>query len=712
MKAPSIYQKSDTFNSSFFVSVMVALVFGISCTNNTKNVDWPHYLGGLDRNHYSLLNQITPENVDQLETAWEFRTGDVGQMQCNPLIIDGYFFAVTAVNEVVCLDARNGELIWHFAASDKKNKLVNRGVSYWSRKNERRIFTTYDDSLYALDFYTGEKIMSFGNQGAVSLKSGLGNNVEKKFVTSRTPGTVFRDLIILPTVVSEDEGAAPGFIQAFDVQSGEIRWVFHTIPRPGEFGYETWPEGAYEAGRIGGANNWAGMAVDAEHEILYVPTGSASPDFYGGDRLGQNLFANSLIALDIDTGERIWHFQMVHHDIWDRDLPAPPNLVTIHKDGETIPAVAQITKSGHVFVLHRLTGEPIFPISEVRVPPSTIPGEEAWPTQPVPQLPVPFSRTDMSEDQINPYSRDKDSLLALWKSSDKPMFTPLSTEPTFILPGSHGGAEWGGAAADSEGTLYINSNEMAVVFSLRPVQRPTSEQGMTGLSLYQIHCSACHLPDRRGVPENDFPSLIQIGERLDRPSITTVIEQGRGRMTGFPQLTEYEKKLIIDFLLEEHSEEKVEAEAQERGTEVEWKFNGYTRFQDRDGMPGISPPWGTFTAIDLNTGLHKWQIPLGDYTLPNNTLLKEAGTPNYGGPLVMENGLLFIASTTDNRIRALNKETGELLWQDILPYAGFATPSTYMVDGVQYISILCGGGKANAPEGDAIVAFALTNKMK
>lgn len=688
---------------------ILALVL-LSCTDEGEtDVDWQYYLGGYDRNHYSVLDQITPENVRDLVVAWEYRTGDSGQMQCNPLIIDGNLFMTTALNEVICLDARNGQLKWRFVASEKKSKLVNRGVSYWEDGRDRRIFTTYDDALYGLDFETGEPIKSFGQDGSVSLKAGLGDKAGKKFVTSRTPGTVFQNLIIMPTVVSEGEGAAPGFVQAFDVRTGELQWVFRTIPAPGEFGFDTWPENVLAGGRVGGANNWAGMALDPEHEILYVPTGSASPDFYGGDRIGQNLFANSLIALDVNTGERLWHYQIVHHDIWDRDLPAPPNLVTIHRNGREIEAIAQVTKSGYVYVLDRLNGEPVFPIPEMGTPPSTIPGEQAWPSQPIPQLPKPFSRQSITAAEINPYSRDRDSLLDLWQKSKQPAFTPLSTEPTFILPGSHGGAEWGGAAVDPEGIMYINSNEMAVIFSLRASYRNTdSGLEVTGRGLYQIHCSSCHMTDRKGIPGSEFPALTGIGDRMDRATISGIIEKGKGRMTGFPQLTTMEKERLIDFLFTADGDDGLSVtQKADEVSEIEWKFNGYTRFKDSDGLPGISPPWGTLTAIDLNTGQHKWQIPLGDFTLPDGTRLADSGTPTYGGPLVMANGLLFIASTTDNFFRAFDKKTGELLWKAALPFAGFATPSTYSVDGVQYVTVLCGGGKADAPEGDAVVTYVL-----
>lgn len=702
--------KKRCFTSCPFRMVLLLIpLFQLSCSEQSTDRDWPEYFGGPDRNHYSTLDQITPQNVNLLDVAWEYRTGDSGQMQCNPIIIEGRMFVTTATNEVVCLDAISGRLFWKFAASKKKSTLVNRGVSYWVQNDDKRIYTAYADSLYALNFTTGELIPSFGENGRVSLKAGLGAQASNRFVTSRTPGTVFKDLIIMPLVVDEGEGAAPGWVQAFDVRTGEIRWVFHTIPHPGEYGYETWPKEAYLDERIGGANNWAGMSLDVKHEILYVPAGSASPDFYGGDRIGKNLFANSIIALDVNTGKRIWHYQVVHHDIWDRDLPAPPNLMTINKDGQSIEALAQITKSGYVYVLNRLTGEPIFPITEQPVPASTIPGEEAWPTQPIPELPKPFSRIEITEAEINSYSLDRDSLLTVYRQANKDLYTPLSEVPTFILPGSHGGAEWGGAAVDADGILYVNSNEMAVIFSLRKTYRTSNqESNKTGLAIYKSNCETCHRPDRRGLPLSEYPSLIGLEERLDRGEVRAIIEKGKGRMTGFPQLTNADKEKLIAFLF---SEEEIPLEEDigkpEGNQEVQWKFNGYTRFKDSKGMPGISPPWGTLTAIDLNTGQHRWQIPLGDYTLWDGRVIKDSGTPTYGGPLVTENGLLFIASTTDSKFRAFDKSTGKLLWENLLPFPGFTSPSTYQINGKQYLTILCGGGKADAPEGDAIVTFAL-----
>lgn len=695
--------------SSVFSRILFPVVLFITCGCSHQNTDWPHYLGGSDRNHYSKLDQINKENVHLLEVAWTYHTGDFGEMQCNPLIIDGVLISTTATNEVVALDARSGQLLWKFIPTKNKSFLVNRGVSYWNEGSDRRIYTTYGEWLYALDFQTGKPVASFGDLGKTHLKAGLGASAVDKFVTSRTPGTVFKDLIIMPLVVSEGSGAAPGFVQAFNVKTGALEWVFNTIPQPGEFGYETWPEDAYRNGIIGGANNWSGMSLDPIEEIIYVPTGSASPDFYGGDRLGQNLFANSVIALNANTGERIWHFQAVHHDIWDRDLPAPPNLMTLEIKGNEVKALAQVTKSGYVFVLDRLTGVPLFPVDEVPVPASVIPGEEAWPTQPVPRLPVPFSRLSITEEEINPYSPDRDSLLLLFQHAHKELFTPLSEEPTFILPGSHGGAEWGGAAVDPEGILYINSNEMAVVFSLSPiVDSPKANEKFIGETIYNNHCASCHRPDRSGIPDSGYPSLIGVKNRLDKENATTIIRNGKGRMTGFPQFSDAEMEHLLQFLYEEAESIPTVAFTNSQAQEKpRWRFNGYTRFKDSEGAPGISPPWGTLTAIDLNTGFHKWQIPLGESSRLKDLGIEGSGTPNYGGPLVTENGLLFIAATTDNKFRAFDKTTGETLWEALLPYAGFATPSTYQIDGKQYLVIVCGGTKADAEKGDAIVAFAL-----
>lgn len=680
----------------------------ISCNPDKKgpSQDWPEYLGGPERSIYSPLDQIDTTNVYQLQPAWTYHSGDSGEMECNPLIIGGVLYGLTASKEVIALDGSTGKEIWRFSPSDEKNVLRNRGVSYWRSGADERIFTTYQEWLYALDAKNGKPIESFGNGGRVSLKSGLDGDVSEKYVVSRTPGTIYRNRIIMPLALSESAGAAPGYIQAFDVITGDLDWKFRTIPYPGEFGHETWPESAYENHIVGGANSWAGMAIDLERGMVYAPTGSAAPDFFGGNRVGQNLFANCLLALDAETGERIWHYQFVFHDLWDRDLPSPPALSTITHQGQKVDVVTQTTKTGHLYVFDRQTGESLYPIEEFEVPSSVIPEESAWPVQRLPTWPEPFSRQTLTDNDINPYSPDRDSLLQVFQASNKGAFVPLSEKPTILFPGCDGGAEWGGTAVDPEGTLYVNSNEMAWIFTLSKKERKeTAKRIDLGQKLYDDHCSACHGDDFSGNPQSGYPSLNAISERQTEAQIQSIIESGQGRMVGFPQLSDYEITSVINYLSGKDSEmvELLDTEEQQ----VPWQFDGYKKFLDSDGNPGIAPPWGLLTAIDVGTGEHLWQRALGELESYTTQGIEPTGTENYGGPLATSGGILFIAATKDNRFRAFNNQTGKLLWEATLPASGFATPSTYMIDGVQYVVIACGGSKLGAPSGDAYVAYAL-----
>lgn len=666
--------------------------------------DWPEYLGNAGRTIYSDLDQIDIGNVHLLELAWTYHTGDPGEMECNPIIVDGVLYGLTATKEPFALDARTGKELWRFPPSADKNILRNRGLSYWRSGDDARILTTYREWLYALDAATGMPISTFGDSGRVSLKTGLDGDVTDKYVVSRTPGAIFENLIIMPLALSESAGAAPGYVQAFDVVTGRLVWKFRTIPHPGEPGYETWPEEAYAEGIVGGANSWAGMAVDPDRGIVFVPTGSAAPDFFGGHRAGQNLFANTLLALDARTGERLWHFQMVHHDIWDRDLPSPPALSTILHQGRSRDVVTQTTKTGHVYVFDRETGESLYPIEEFEVPSSPVEEESAWPVQRYPTRPAPFSRQDLSEADINPYSPDRDSLIGVFRSASKGHFMPLSETPTLLFPGCDGGAEWGGTAVDPEGILYVNSNEMAWLFTLsRVTQDDAPGRVDLGRKLYEENCAVCHGADRLGHPASGYPSLAGIGERLDREAVVSVIEHGRGRMVGFPQMDEGEIDAIVRYLYGLESE-MVEDDRPRRQVQP-WKFDGYHKFLDSKGLPAISPPWGQLTAIDLGTGEHVWQTPLGHEPAYTHLDIPPTGTENYGGPLATAGGLLFIAATRDGMFRALDKSTGRILWETRLPAAGFATPATYMVDGRQYVVIACGGAKLGVESGDAYVAF-------
>ena len=696
--------------------------------------DWSSYLGGPGRNHFVTLDRFTPENVHRLEVAWTYATADSGQMQTNPLIIDGVLYGVTPTVRAFALDAVTGQELWTFGDAQREWFSTSRGVSYWTDgRGDARIFHSIGPHLYALDAATGHPIPDFGDAGRIDLHTGLPEVAQDKFVIGNTPGTIFDDLIIMPIRTAESAGeAAPGDIRAFDVRTGELVWSFHTIPHPGEPGFETVPPAAHTNTEIGGANCWAGMAVDEARGIVYVPTGSLAYDFHGGNRPGQNLYANCLLALDARTGERRWHYQFTHHDIWDRDLPAPPNLLTVEHNGRRVDAVAQVTKQGFVYVFDRDTGAPLFDILEVYVPTHTLPdrekwwqiprsmppaasalpGEIPWSTQPFPQFPKPFARQsyELTPETISPYAPDSTELRERLRGYDTRWYAPPSTRGTVILPGYDGGAEWGGAAADPDsGILYVNSNEMAWILTMEPTPAPDAPElaALTpGARLYQTACAACHGKDPDGAATGNAPSLRGVGERLDRATIGTIIEHGKGMMPGMAWLEVEQRSAVVDYLLGvERREVSTEAlPTGERGPIVPYQSTGYHKFLDANGHPAIAPPWGTLAAIDLNTGEFRWQIPLGNEP---GLGIEGTGTENYGGPVVTANGLLFIAATKDGMFRCFDKRTGALLWETELPAASFATPSMYAVDGRQFIVLACGGGKLGTPKGNQYVAFTL-----
>ncbi|MES3018412.1 MAG: pyrroloquinoline quinone-dependent dehydrogenase [Bacteroidota bacterium] len=690
----------------------IALVLALGMFAFTSQLDdkedWPAYLGGSDMNHYSSLDQINRSNVNKLEVAWKYNTLDSGVFQCNPIIIKGVLYGISAAGNAFALNGATGKERWRFNPDTVKRFLVNRGVTYWEDGDDKRILFSYDQWLYALDAKTGKPVAEFGKNGRVSLKSGLGKPeaLDKKYLMSRTPGTIYKDLLIMPTVMMESAGAAPGFIQAFNVRTGKIAWIFHTIPLPGEFGHDTWPADVHDKGIVGGANNWTGMAIDEKRGIVYAPTGSAAPDFFGGSRKGKNLFASTLLALDVNTGKRIWHYQFVRHDIWDRDIPSPPNLMTIKRNGKSIDVVAQFTKSGHVFVFDRATGKPVFPIKEVPVPKSPVAEEEAWPTQPLPTIPASVSRNLIAESDLHRASPDYDSLLQVYRGTMRGIFHPLSDKPTLVVPGLNGGAEWGGAAADKDGVLYVNSNEVPWIVTIKP----TSGMGQMsrGQAMYVQNCSPCHGVDKFGNPASGFPALHRIKDKLKHNDVQEIIAAGKGKMPGFPQISGDDRNAIINYLFGEESEKDKVASAKDVfGTVEPWDLKGYSKFLDSNGDPGIKPPWGILTAVDLNTGLHKWKVPLGDVKKYKDKGLPSTGTENYGGPVVTASGLIFIAASKDGKFRVFDKANGKLLWETDLPTAGYATPSTYMIDGVQYVVVACGGNRLGAIKGDQVIAFRL-----
>ncbi len=690
--------------------------------------NWGTYLGDKASSHYSTLKQITPRNVAKLEVAWTFRAGGMdtnnrSQIQCNPLVIDGVLFGTTPDLQLFALDAATGRELWRFNPASVKGITkggVNRGLVHWGSGSDRRILYGNDRFLHAIDAATGHRIPSFGDGGSIDLKRDLGRDVTGLSLQSTTPGVLFGDLLIMGMRLGEGPApAAPGHIRAYDVRTGKLAWRFNSIPHPGEPGYETWPPNAYQY--IGGVNVWTGFALDEKRGLVFCPTGSAAFDFWGGNRIGQNLFANCLIALDAKTGRRVWHQQLVHHDLWDRDLPAPPNLLTVTHGGKKIDAVAQVTKSGHVFVFNRETGEPLFPIREVPVPMSDLQGESAWPTQPIPTKPAPFSRQLFTYDEITDISPEshRQVLERFAKIRPHTPFLPPSREGTIIFPGFDGGAEWGGAATDPEGVLYVNGNEMPWVMTMVETKSKGGEPLTTGEAIFTQICAACHGLDRMGNKAQNVPPLSGVEQRLKKQDVLALLKTGKGVMPAFDFLTENQRHLVVDYLLgSAPSPASAPAVASNAGRKEElggvdvlgtipYTMTGYHRWLDTNGYPAIKPPWGTLNAIDLNTGEYRWRVTLGEWPELAAKGVPPTGTENYGGPVVTAGGLVFIAASRDEHIRAFDRKTGKELWRAKLPAAGYATPATYSVNGRQFVVIACGGGKIGTKSGDAYVAFAL-----
>lgn len=675
-----------------------------------SNTGWPMFGGGPDNTHYSSLKQINRSNVSKLKVAWTFDTGDVfegSEIQCNPIVVDGVLYATTPKLRVIALDAGTGKEKWRSdpAVPESRRGRRNRGVSYWTDGKIARIFFGVANQLYSIDARTGRLDDGFGKGGAVDLREGLGRPVEGVTISSTTPGVVYKDLLIAPTLVSESLPSSPGDIRAFDVRTGKIRWTFHTIPHPGEFGYETWPAETWK--HTGGANNWAGMVVDRKRGLLYAPTGSASSDFYGSDRHGDNLFANTLLCLKADSGERVWHFQAVKHDLWDRDFPAAPVLVTVRRDGKAIDAVAQITKSGHVFVFDRENGKPLFPLETRETPASPVDGEQTAKSQVLPKLPPAFSRQQLTEDMLTKRTPEAHRVAVerFRKLRSGPQFTPPSLEGTIVFPGFDGGGEWGGAAFDGEtGLLYVNANEMAWI--LRLVLVASGRTATNGQQLYVRNCAHCHREDMEGSPPQ-FPSLSSIGKKYNETQMREIISKGVGRMPGFPSLGDSGLRALTAYVLKRENQQ-AQVSAQAASDRLKYSTDGYNKFLDPDGYPAIEPPWGTLSAINLNTGAFAWRKPLGEFPELAAKGLKNTGTENYGGGIVTAGGLFFIAATNhDRKFRVFDKLNGDLLWETTLPASGNATPAMYEWQGKQYVVVAAGGGKSGAASGGSYVAFSL-----
>ncbi|MDF9801273.1 quinoprotein glucose dehydrogenase [Catalinimonas alkaloidigena] len=708
-------------NISKILALITLLFAGCLSGNDSDNntfQTWSAYKGDSHSSSYSSLDQINLSNVSELENVWTFQMSDLADgeepvsSQSNPIIIDGVMYANSGKQTVYAIDALTGEEIWSFKTLEEgQPSAASRGVTYWENGEDKRILYTAGNSLMAIDAKTGKIIPSFGTNGRVSLNEGVRDDPEEISVTNTTPGRIFKDLIILGSRLPDFYGAPPGYIRAYNCKTGELVWTFHTIPHPGEPGYETWPPDAYQY--AGGVNCWAGMSIDMERGMVFLALGSPSYDFYGANRIGENLYGNCVLALDAATGNYKWHFQTVHHDVWDYDLPAPPSLVTLKKDGKDIEAVTQVTKHGFVFVLDRDTGEPIYPVEEREVPASNLPGEETWPTQPFPTKPKAFVKQFMTEDDLNHYSDDDyQAILEQFRSVRyEGLFTPPDLKGTLSLPATRGGANWGGTAFDPNTTyLYIRGNNLPEIQTIVDIDEHFAARDNTvferGRVVYQQHCSTCHGAEKEGNPT--FPSLADLADRMDEEEALEKIRMGGGQMPGYRGvLTDSEEEALIAFLYDKTGQENEEPiDSADTTKAVRYgNISAYRTWSGPSGNPAMKGPWGTLNALNLSTGEYEWQIPLGNDEKLEEILGEQTGLLGRSGPMVTAGGLVFISGAADKKLWAFDKETSNLVWETTLPAANNANVCSYSIKGKQFVALSVGGTEEN-PSG-FIMAFAL-----
>ncbi len=706
-----------------------------------NTADWGIYRGDQGGTQYSSLSQIDTTNVHLLEVAWEYKHGlpEGPGIYSNPIVVDGLLYFTTPRVNAVALNAETGEEVWRFDPAPHNDGRIfrgrNRGVTYWEDRNgeNRRIFVFVRDRVYAVDAGTGELIAPFGQADDavfIDLRENLPVPYELVDIEVTTPGSVFEDYLIVTSRVQEGNTTTPGDIRAYNALTGKFEWIFNTIPLPGQFGHDTWE---FEPGmHYGGANAWGGTTIDEKRGWVFAATGSAAGEFiYGGSRKGDNLFANTILALDARTGERIWHYQAIRHDIWDYDMPPAPILATITTASGKRDVVIQLSKMGLTWVLDRDTGEPVFPVVDLPVPPSTVPGEQAAPTQPFPLLPPPLNRLQMHESDITDITPEAHAhVLEIFRRHEPGfLYTPATIRGVITMPGHLGGAEWHGGSFDpATNVLYVNVNELPSIHSLRPLDPDNLAREMTGVQrgarIYNANCTACHGPNRAGnLPL--FPPLTEV--RLSADEIRSVLTEGRGTMPPFAHLSGEELDDLIAYLRSDPSEGADATPVARDGDDGEavpvwsggsgpWAWSTTTPqyanmapfFVDDRGYPAIKPPWGTLNAVDMATGRILWKVPLGEYPELVAEGIRNTGSLNMGGAVATAGNLVFIGATVDEKFRAFDKYTGRILWEYQLPAGGYATPSVYRIGGKQYVVIAAGGSaKPMTPEGDSIIAFAL-----
>lgn len=657
---------------------------------------WQRSHGDNGGTRYSALDQINRQNVTQLQVAWTYHSGDGSNyIQCNPIIADGILFGPTPGKHIVALNAATGEELWRFKP-DGIGKPAFRGLIYWPGRTgaRERILFPAGKYLYALNPKTGQPITSFGVNGRTELPG----NAQGEFGAATAGPAIFENVIVLPGFEKD--------VWGFDVVTGKQLWTFHTVPQPGEFGHDTWDKTeAY------GANCWGGMAMDAARGIAYLTTGGPKPNFIGVGHRGDNLFANCLIALDARTGKRLWHFQEIHHDLWDLDVPAPPTLGTITREGKRVDVVAACTKIGNTLLLDRVTGKPTFPFRLRRAPTSDLRGEVTSPYQPDLELPERFSKQEFTAADLTTRTEEAaDFALTRFKSATTGWFRPGSEGKANLYFNIDGGAEWTGSCLDPDtGRLYVSANHIAWLITIFRDDDPPDDPRATrtrGQTVYETTCAQCHGTNRLGI--GTAPALRGLRHRLDDATVANQVRAGKFAMPAIPesQLSEPDLKALLDYLML-RDRPLPPPKPTERPV---YSFSGYPRFVDQEGYPANKPPWGTLNCIDLNTGKLVWKVPLGEHPELTKQGVPKTGTENYGGAIVTAGGLVFCAGTRDRRIRAFDKDTGAELWSAELPWVGNAPPATYEVAGRQFIVIPATGSKLESQRGDAYVAFALPVK--
>ncbi|MFL3657814.1 MAG: PQQ-binding-like beta-propeller repeat protein [Opitutales bacterium] len=648
--------------------------------------NWPRSHGDYTSSKYSGLTQISRANVHQLEVAWIYRSGDKpGNVQVNPIIVDGIMYAPTSGNHVVAVNGATGKEIWRYAP---KGKTSRRGITYWrgpNRERDRVLFTAGTE-IIALLAISGKLDPDFGNDGIIQIPD-----------TCAAPLAVYGNTVIFPGF-SKD-------VYGYDMTSGKQLWVFHTLPQSGEFGYETWDKMDL------GANAWSGLTMDRGRGIAYVTTGSPKPNFMGQRHRGRNLFANCLIAIDVKTGQRLWHFQEVRHDIWDMDIPGPPFLATIERDGALVDVVGAVSKMANTLLLDRVTGQPIFPFKLKRAPASKLPGFVTWPYQPKPDLPEPFATQEFSMERVTDIGEEnRNSVLKKLEGATMGWLVPNALNKPNVINNVNGGGEWSGVAVDpNTQTMFVNANNFPWYITLTQAPEDFVDESKLpetpGRKVYQSQCIICHGPNREGTGE--FPPLIGLKHRSTEEAVTELLKTGRNLMPAAPHIQGQDLQNLLDYVFEKDRPE-TSGQTKSAPERPVYKFLGFKRLNDHEGYHGSKPPWGTLNALDLNTGKLKWQVPLGEYAELTKRGIEKTGTENYGGPVATASGLVFCSGTRDLKIRAFDASTGEELWEHELPFNASAAPSIYEANGEQYIVVpATGGGKLRLPMGDAYVAFKL-----